>query len=1650
MNRMSARLLLQAVAFFAISRGVYAAQLNLADTPLFLTSSTTPILMLNISKDHQLAFKAFDDYSDLDNDGVPETSYKHSFDYYGYFDSYKCYTYNTTNKRFEPSATTSNKYCSGAWSGNFLNWASMTRIDTIRKILYGGNRSTDTGDTTSTTTTTTPPVTSAPVATGPASPATAYTLTNTSLTNTTQGETYNGTNTQCSQLPITSGETLPSGDSNPSTTQNGPTTDSVATNTTPTNSTPVTTYTESALGTVTTTTYTTSYDSSFNRTTSTFYTTTYTASYTVTVKKDKLSGGMCSTKVTPYTNTYTKTFSSTSTTPYQTTTTTTTTTITGPVVGTTVLQRSYLPNDAHSFAKFYSGSDLTQLTPFSSTDVTNGITLCNTTVSSTTLSQNVTDDPLIRVAKGNYSLWASNERWQCRWSEEKAASNGNVSASSGISAQSSNPSKASQGLGSQDYVAKVKVCDANYIGTENCKIYPDGTRKPIGLLQTYGDDDKVRFGLLTGSYGKNKSGGVLRKNASSLSDEINVSTNGTFKSAPSTGAIINTLDKMRIYGYRHDDGTYHSLTGSAGCIWGLNSFSNGSCNNWGNPQSEILLESLRYLAGKSALSTFNVDDSSYISGLTTATASDPVIPEQWCATQNIIQFNSSTSSYDGDELSAVTDLGASGMDTLTNAVGTGESIPGNSYFVGENGADNNQLCTAKTVSSLSGVRGTCPDAPRLAGSYHIAGLAHYSHTNDIRSALKGKQVVTTYGVALSPQVPKIVVPVPGSSTKTVTILPACQNTDIGGNCAIVDFKIVSQSSTATTNTGKLYINWEDSEQGGDFDQDQWGVLSYSVTSTQVTITTDVIAQSTPYQMGFGYIISGTTQDGFHAHSGINTYDYTDPLGVTACTSCNTSDAATSVTYTIGSSSANSLQQPLYYAAKWGGFIDANNDNIPSTTAEWDSNLDGKPDRYFFAIDPKNLETSLKSALDDVLKRTAAASAAAANSTSIQSGTMLYQAQFNSTDWSGHLFNFPVNASGFVVDVNNDDKLDINDANWDAGALIPSAAARNIYTFNQSAGTTFLWDNLSSGQQTALQTNSSGVLGTVTTGQNRLNWIRGDSSNEVRNGGKFRDRTGSVLADVINSDPLYTKSESYGYEKLPTTVSGQSSYAQFVTNKTSVSSPRIPMIYVGGNDGMLHGFRADTGNVNSGKEVIAYVPAGVYDKLSKLTDTDYAHTYYVDGSPHISDAYLNGSWKTVLVGGLNKGGKSIYALNISNPAAFSPAADVLWEYQGTSADTGNVGTTDSNGLGLTYSQPQIGLLSSGDWVAIFGNGYNSTSEKAFLYIVNLTTGSLIKKIPTNASTSNGLSTPKLYDSNGDKIIDYVYAGDLQGNLWKFDLTSTSATGWGLANAGAPLFTAERTTGVPQPITAQPILGAHSDGGVLVFFGTGRYLTTTDVTNNDVQTFYGIWDKPNTTGTVSRSNLVAQTITEEVAKGTTKTISDCTDDPLTPTNECLVTYQYNLRGTSANSVDYTSKRGWYMDLLPSSATPEGERVISGALLMLDRIIFLTAIPSSDPCSPGGVSWLMELNFMTGGATTTSSFDLNDDDKFDSKDSLPSGGFASGAQFSVGMVKSLVWLDKEGTGIAVKEGSGTSSKIESIKNKGQTVSAGTANRLYWLQIQ
>ena len=972
----------------------------------------------------------------------------------------------------------------------------------------------------------------------------------------------------------------------------------------------------------------------------------------------------------------------------------------------TVLERSYLPGDAHSFAKYYReavAGEMEKLTPWNVSE----ITLCNTTYAADGDSEDRTEPPLVRVAEGNFALWAANERYQCHWDNENqgwrdstddlwgddvATNNGNHPPTTGLDAWRNSPSwngdadgqNGNDRLGDGDYEVRVEACVSGLIGREKCKNYPSvgSAPKPIGLLQEYGEEEDIHFGLITGSYALNKSGGTLRKNIGPITDEINVTTDGRFKTPPAAGNIIGNLSVLRVTGYDHNPGYYNDSADN--CDWGLNTFNDGRCTNWGNPQSEIYLESLRYFAGASA--NFNANDTSRIPALSGRPAlisasswTDPLSNSNYCAPVKIIHFNASVSSYDDDQLSGASSLadlsGAGDVSTWTNSVGaaSGEGIAGNSFFIGEGTGTSSSdgICTAKTLSNLSDAEGLCPEAPRLEGGYDIAGLAYYARTESIRTDLddfEGNQAeinIETFGVTLAPAVPKIEIPVPGS-TNVVTILPACRNSSVGGNCAIVDFKIVEPyAERDPVNfpgifTGKVYVNWEDSEQGGDFDQDMAGIIRYAVNSSSIVVGTTAFAQSTPYEMGFGYIIAGTTQDGFHAHSGINGFDaYNDPTGVDDCDtagiSCVRSSTETTWTYTIGASTASLLQDPLYYASKWGGFeeqgdaskrpVDAAAPNdIPDQAYEWDEDGDGQPDNYFFARNPGQLNEKVAKVFQAVATVSSSASVVA-NSVSLQTTTRIYQARFDSADWSGKLLSFPVSiATGGLLTPEWDAGVVIAGQDFNAGAGTPPG--RNWITWNPSTGdgVAFLWSNLTTSadgpfsQQYWLNLNP-GTLADDGLGSSRLNYLRGDTTNEQAGGvGNFRNRS-TPLGDVVHSTPTVVAAPSFNFpDFIPgtTTLFETAKYSDFkiehgdsecvTTGGTPITSwtagtsgsagGREPILYFGGNDGALHAVSACTG-----QERLAYVPNALYPRLSKLTAPDYSHRYYVDGPSTVVDAFF---------------------------------------------------------------------------------------------------------------------------------------------------------------------------------------------------------------------------------------------------------------------------------------------------------------------------------------------------------------------------------------------------------------------------------------------
>ncbi len=1459
---------------------------NISQIPLFVTQSVTPQVMLTMSNDHQLYFEAYPDYADLTGDGKAERTYNHDMDYYGYFDSYKCYDYDTAAGRFVPESITSTKYCSGNWSGNFLNYISMARIDVIRKILYGGYRSTDTATTT--------------------------VLERTYLPNDAHSwvRYYDGSN-----IDHLTPFTLP-----PATT-----TESTEDITVP-------------IGSL------------HNNNDYRSFSTDWTSETEVQVQVgDQLLIRSIADPETVWMKGVVLSKSPTN----------------GENIGVQVTLSNGVGETRNDW-KIINESR-------------KGISFCNTTVSNTHFSHNVNDPPLIRVAQGNYSLWTANERWQCRWSEERKHtghrqmcvggrtshndhctddggilfSNGNVFSITGIPANSDNPVRDTVGLVENNYIARVEACVDTLLGEERCKLYPEDNYKPIGLLQEYGEDGGLLFGLLTGSYTKNKSGGVLRKNISNIANEINIDTDGTF-TVPAGGNIIDSLNRMRIYGYSHNEGIYGKTNSSYGdnCPFGLPSFNDGRCTNWGNPKSEMFLETLRYFSGATPTSAYTFSGDDKIPGLGTASWDDPLSNENWCAPLRIIAINSSVSSYDDDQFSGLSDIGATTIENLTNIVGSGEDIHGADWFIGETNTQSNQICSPKNITSLGSAKGLCPEGPTQSGTFHIAGLAHYAYIDSIRDDLVDSQnstvdiQVKTYGVELAPAVPSIDITLPGTENIAVRILPACENTYDNTGCGFVDFRIVEQELDSTSGSGKFLINWEAAEWGGDYDSDMNGILSYEISTSSITVTTEVFAQSSGRYLAFGYVISGTTQDGFHAHSGINGYNYTDPSGVLGCNNCRFDDPSTSVTYTLGTSTADLLQSPLYYAAKWGGFHKpkrTDDPSFPDNPLSWDTTGDGLPDNYYFAIDPAKLAEDLESVFKDVVETTSSAASVVANSVRLDTGTFVYQARFRTDDWSGELFAFPVNPDG-----------SLGEMVWEAGENIPEDhKQRNIVTFSLDQTVPFDWDDLSEDQQLAIGAENE------TIGAMIVDYIRGDSSNEIRNDGMFRNRE-RLLGDIINSDPVFVGAANYGYDRESIPKGKDGAYTAF---RNSISG-RPKMIYLGANDGMLHGFDSE-----DGAELLAFVPNAVFPNLKKLTATNYndSHRYFVDGPARAGDAYIKDQWRTVLVGSTGAGGRSIFALDVTNPGLFdTPGQDiVLWEF--THAD-----------LGYSIGQPTLAKLKSGHWAAIFGNGYITGDTKAKLFVLDLETGEPIRIIDTGEGVDgqlNGLSTPTLVDADNNRIADYVYAGDLQGNLWKFDLTSNTPANWDVAFAGDPLFVARDIDGNVQPITARPTVGFHPEGGFMLYFGTGRFFAEDDNKVDDVtdhQSFYGIRDNG---VKISYTDDRSEVLQEQriLFEGTPPVISGITQPD----------YSKQIRIVSDNQVNYSEQDGWYIDLLKPADIKQGERVVSAALLRTGRIIFTTMIPSEHPCDHGGASWLMELDALTGARLDYSVFDLNGDGLFNEDD-------------------------------------------------------------------
>lgn len=666
----------------------------------------------------------------------------------------------------------------------------------------------------------------------------------------------------------------------------------------------------------------------------------------------------------------------------------------------------------------------------------------------------------------------------------------------------------------------------------------------------------------------------------------------------------------------------------------------------------------------------------------------------------------------------------------------------------------------------------------------------------------------------------------------------------------------------------------------------------------------------------------------------------------------------------------------------------------------------RADNYYVAGEAGRMVDSLTEAFAAIASQVrSSASSLTTNSTRIETDTAVFQALVDSHDWSGDLLARSVSSDGIVAIVPRWSAAQRLDALTDA-----QIAQRRIFTvtpptagadgeLRSTTGRNFTWTALAASQRESLRRiKGSATLDTVTVGQQRLAYLRGERAlerSESSPANPFRER-GSRLGDVVNSDPQFIHKQDFGYARLPATWAGGgvdagADYTEF--RDAEAYQGRTPLVVVGANDGMLHGFDASLGS-DGGLERFAYVPHGVMSDLYELTLPAYAHRYYVDGTPRVSDAWLGAAsgWRTVVVGTTGAGGRSVFALDVTDPAQMS-ASSVLWEF--THPD-----------LGYPSGQPAIVALPNGRFGVIITSGYESAAADGRIWILDARDGSVIHALEVTGSGE--LGAPLVVDLDGDRVADRIYVGDTDGKLWRFDLAGSSTSQWRApsnlrsGNTPVPLFVARGPDGVSQAITA-PLASAFDERGEhMLFFGTGSFYRVDDnVVGNDpqVESFYGIVDRG--TPITARSQLREQEILLETTVGS-----------------------FRARALSERERQ-AADRGWFIDLQWKTSLggpgPRGERVVARAVLRSGRVMFSTLIPSDDPCRFGGDSWVMAVDLDSGGRLNYVFFDINGDGLFDEDDLVTLTGSdgetirvpVSGIGDDVGIVKTPVQLSSAGEG-------------------------------------
>lgn len=1500
---------------------------TLADSPLFLQSPVPPNVLFSLSVEYPTAntaaYQGSNDYS------ANET-------YLGIFDPAKCYSYSGSGATawFSPTAAATNHVCSGSWSGNFLNWASMTGLDEFRYAMTGGNRYQDTasltvlerayqsgqGGTSNFTNKTYTGTGATPY------PSTA----NLTIANQGQGTqmqvTLGGTGTAQCANPQRSGSAFTCDLTMQNTNETGSCTSWTGTGT---NASPYTCSTFGAFAGAGTPTGSTPGTKSAATTTSTDTVTcsnpsgTSSSNFSCTLTDTQGNTGSCTTwtgngtSASPFSCSNFGTFgSATFTASSQATATSYSTPST--------IQKTAIVSESSCSIQQSSPWTITcplQSTPArtiscipSSGDGSSGNPYRCTSSSSWTIDGTPTatyvsntNSATVRRAPSSGSL--PRPRYYppatVTYNEAQAsATYWYIPSYTGSDATAAYYYYSTYNLtfgGTTKYYVRAEVCQPSPVsGTareDNCVKYGTSSYKPVGEVQRNGE--KMRFGVLSYYNANDIDNAVMRSKLKYVAP---------LKWSSSGGSVANTNAE-----WSATDGTlpanpdpseasasYPSAVSKSGVINYINQFGTVSqgYKTYDNV-GKLYYESLRYLRGLQPTTAF----------YTRATAAgadgfpiirswdDPV--QYWCQKNYVIAMG----------------------DTHTHC---DKRLPGGtstSYGASQCAAQNSQAAdqgsfsdSGVNVATLTNALGTLEGRSNLANTFGFAGSASYYMSG------------LAYGAAKD-----------GFRNMSATINGVTSSVPVKAKTYVIDVQEYGdKGAPSSTSPGSQY----------------WLAAKYG---------------------------------------GVDTFD----------TSGNPQN--------------------------WSR-------TIPGYTGAW-------PNTLLPAGNPADMIAAVKGALSSIAAQTGAGAGVGVSTGDLRTGngTNLYSATFNSSDWSGDVKSYRLNsdltinttpswsASAFL----NPTRLNTSGAgNWSArrvltfndgllanGTADTSASGRqgSLFTTTDSSGTVEFTTDLSARQQDLLDRDPGSNL-IDGRGPYRVRYLLGDNSNEGASGFNWRTRTGS-LGDFVNSSPVYVRYPSA--KNVP-----PADYADYKIYATAIAS-RTPILYVGGNDGMLHAFdasdAADDGTsaaaatTNSGKEVLAYIPSSVYPKLNQLSWPNYAHKYFVDGTPVVADAQLSTPnctassdstkcWRTIVTGGLNGGGQGIYALNATAPSTFAsgtPKSLVFWEFT----------DRDDADLGNTYVQPLVRKMNNGKWAVIFGNGFNntdsdgsvSTTGHAYLYILYVdgpgfdssgrgkpwTLGTDYRKIEliapnagtTPLSPANGLTTVFGVDKNDDNVVDYLYAGDRYGNLWKVDVSDTNPANWGSAFSSSgvplPLFTAktDETTPKKQQITTSPTAALHPGGGFLVMFGTGSFVDDSDNQGPfSTNSFYGIWDKDDGTRVTSRSQLQKQA---SLAKFTTSggitygLQSDCIPQysaTTLPVQGAATTTCPATLAPVAVGNPVPQQLGWVLDLHNDPAiTDSGERYISSVLPILESglLSFVTLTPNGDVCGGNGYDWTYNLDYLTGAS-------------------------------------------------------------------------------------